>query len=193
MYATNGDHIVPPCLSKMSPGLCCMANAAFCSRNGSTRHLHCDIELCLVHQVHSRWIRLLHHIVRSRRFATSSIRSTCVQNQQSFICWLLLQTSLMTAQCSKLPASAYVQASAELPMIHHVLRTEQPLRVVLQRSRRISLGFTVAYALWVLLCAKVDGKFLYPFLNTYPFPQVRAQCPQHFLMPSSVFMAICMA
>ncbi|KAK9825775.1 hypothetical protein WJX74_006903 [Apatococcus lobatus] len=44
-------------------------------------------------------------------------------------------------------------------------------RTFSKRSRHISFGFTVAYALWVLVCAKVDGKFLYPFLNTYPFPQ----------------------
>ncbi|KAK9839597.1 hypothetical protein WJX84_004752 [Apatococcus fuscideae] len=42
---------------------------------------------------------------------------------------------------------------------------------VIKRSRHISFGFTLAYALWVLLCARVEGKFLYPFLNTFPFPQ----------------------
>ncbi|KAK9847273.1 hypothetical protein WJX84_010457 [Apatococcus fuscideae] len=44
-------------------------------------------------------------------------------------------------------------------------------RTFSRRSRHISFGFTLAYALWVLLCARVEGKFLYPFLNTFPFPQ----------------------
>ena len=102
-------------------------------------------------------------------------------------CQLACKTSRICKQSARSPCQCWSDcmhtASTSMGLDTWIdsraLNCCSPAHVLLQRSRKISFGFTVAYAFWVLLCARVDGKFLYPFLNTYPFPQVRCSSAQH--------------